>query len=68
MRHVRSLLPGLAVLTVALATSEVLRPPQLEGLPTTVILDREHRVAAWKVGPVKRGQIRRALAALLATD
>lgn len=35
-------------------------------LPTTVILDREHRVAAWKVGPVKRGQIRRALATLQA--
>lgn len=34
-------------------------------LPTTVILDAEHRVAAWKVGPVKRGQLRRALAALL---
>lgn len=38
MRHVRSLLPGLAVLTVALATSGVLRPPQLEGLPTTPLL------------------------------
>ena len=37
-------------------------------LPTTVILDRDHRIAAWKVGPVKRGQIRRALAALLPTD
>lgn len=36
-------------------------------LPTTLILDREHRVAAWKVGPVLRGQVRRALAALLRT-
>lgn len=34
-------------------------------LPTTVILDAEHRVAAWKSGPVLRGQIRRALGALL---
>lgn len=33
-------------------------------LPTTIILDRDGRIAAWKVGPVKRGQIRRALAAL----
>jgi thiol-disulfide isomerase/thioredoxin len=33
-------------------------------LPTTVILDRDHRVAAWKSGPALRGQIRRALAAL----
>lgn len=36
-------------------------------LPTTIILDAEHRVAAWKSGPVLRGQIRRALAALLAS-
>lgn len=34
-------------------------------LPTTIILDGEHRVAAWKVGPVLKGQLRRALAALL---
>ena len=34
-------------------------------LPTTIILDREHRIAAWKSGPVLRGQIRRALAELL---
>ena len=33
-------------------------------LPTTIILDAQHRVAAWKSGPVLRGQIRRALAAL----
>ena len=33
-------------------------------LPTTVILDRYHRVAAWKVGPTKREQVRRALEAL----
>ena len=31
-------------------------------LPTTLILDAERRVAAWKVGPVSKGQIRRALA------
>jgi thiol-disulfide isomerase/thioredoxin len=34
-------------------------------LPTTIILDRQHRIAAWKSGPVLRGQIRRALARLL---
>lgn len=34
-------------------------------LPTTIILDADHRVAAWKSGPVLRGQIRRALAALI---
>ncbi len=34
-------------------------------IPTTVILDAEHRLAAWKVGPTSRGQIRRALAQLL---
>lgn len=34
-------------------------------LPTTVVLDAQHRVAAWKSGPVLRGQIRRALGALL---
>lgn len=34
-------------------------------LPTTIILDAEHRVAAWKSGPVLRGQIRRVLGALL---
>lgn len=33
-------------------------------LPTTVILDQYHRVAAWKVGPVKREQLRRVLGAL----
>ena len=33
-------------------------------LPTTIILDRYHRVAAWKVGPVKREQLRRILGAL----
>lgn len=34
-------------------------------IPTTVILDADHRIAAWKVGPTSRGQIRRALAQLL---
>lgn len=34
-------------------------------LPTTIVLDREHRVAAWKVGPVLKGQLRRVLAVLL---
>lgn len=34
-------------------------------LPTTIILDGQHRIAAWKSGPVFRGQIRRALAKLL---
>ena len=33
-------------------------------MPTTVILDRGGAIAAWKVGPVLRGQIRRALAAM----
>jgi len=33
-------------------------------LPTTVILDRQLRIAAWKSGPVLRGQIRRALGAM----
>jgi thiol-disulfide isomerase/thioredoxin len=37
-------------------------------LPTTVILDADHGIAAWKSGPVLRGQIRRALAAVLAMD
>jgi len=37
-------------------------------LPTTIILDAAHRIAAWKSGPVLRGQIRRALAALLESD
>ena len=33
-------------------------------LPTTLILDTDHHVAAWKAGPVSKGQIRRALAAI----
>lgn len=37
-------------------------------LPTTIILDAEHRIAAWKSGPVLRGQIRRALSELLASE
>lgn len=34
-------------------------------LPTTVILDPQHRVVAWKAGPVRKGQLRRALAEVL---
>lgn len=30
-------------------------------LPTTVILDAQHQIAAWKVGPTTSGQIKRAL-------
>lgn len=33
-------------------------------LPTTIILDRYRRIAAWKSGPTTVGQIRRALAKL----
>lgn len=33
-------------------------------LPTTIILDASHHVVAWKVGPVTKGQIRRALGAI----
>lgn len=33
-------------------------------LPTTIILDADHRIAAWKVGPVKVEQLRRVLRTL----